>query len=78
MESTINTTIGIQMGAPGAPAEVSGHPGIYHGAFVYNRAIPYYIPPKTYNPHIIARNPAFLDARGFTRVSKYKKSFTLT
>lgn len=67
MISSLNATIGIQTRISGEPAQ---HPGIYHGAFVYNRQIPYYIPPKTYNPHIIARNKEFLDTRGFARVSK--------
>lgn len=67
MIGSINATIGLQTRISGEPAQ---HPGIYHGAFVYNRQIPYYIPPKPYNPHIIARNKEFLDTRGFARVSK--------
>ena len=63
----ISTKIGAQTRISGAPAR---HPGIYHGAFVYNREIPYYIPPKTYNAHLISRNKEFLDPRGFARVSK--------
>ena len=55
---------------PGGMGTTKGHPGIYHGSFVYNRAIPYYIPPLTYNPHIIARNKEFLNKQGFARVSK--------
>ena len=65
--SSINAKIGLLTRISGEPAQ---HPGIYHGAFVYNRQIPYYIPPKTYNPHIIARNKEFVDTRGFARVSK--------
>lgn len=70
-QASINATVtaGVQGGVPGAPAEAA-HPGIYHGAFVYNRAIPYFIPPAQYNSHIIARHKEFLDSRGLSRVRK--------
>lgn len=69
----VNTTITVQTSKLPSPPGMQGkgHPGIYHGAYVYNREIPYYIPPKTYNPHIIARHPMFLDPRGLARVSKW-------
>lgn len=68
-EASINITTQVQGGAPGAPNEAA-HPGIYHGAFVYNRAVPYYIPPAQYNSHIVARHKEFLDSRGLSRVRK--------
>ena len=74
VESTYNATIGVQVGIPGQPEGLHRHPGITHGAFVYNSTTPYYIPPKTYNPHIVARDPDFLDQRGLARVSKYHKT----
>lgn len=76
MQTTINASVGWQVRRPGAQAGAASHPGIFHGAFVYNRAIPYYIPPKAYNPHIAARHQEFLDPRGFARVSKYRETFT--
>lgn len=66
--STVNVSVTSQPGIPNPP--VSAHPGIYHGAFVYNREIPYYIPPLRYDPQVIARNSKFVDPRGFARVSK--------
>lgn len=69
LQSTYNATIGVQYGGtPGHP--LPGHPGIYHGAFVYNRAVPYYIPPKTDNPHEAATAKQFVDPRGLAKVSK--------
>lgn len=69
--SNVSVTTGVQVGVtvPGSPVGV-GHPGIYHGSFVYNRAVPYYVPPVNYNSHIIARHKEFLDARGLSRVRK--------
>lgn len=64
-----SVTTGGQVGVPGASIG-AGHPGIYHGAFVYNRAIPYYVPPANINSHIVARHKEFLDARGLARVRK--------
>lgn len=63
------TTTGGQVGVPGAPIG-AGHPGIYHGAFVYNREVPYFIPPASYNSHVISRHKEFLDPRGLSRVRK--------
>ena len=73
ISGAVNTTITVQTLKPPEPPGThgTGHPGIYHGAYVYNRQIPYYIPPNTYNPHIIARHPMFLDPRGLARVSKW-------
>ena len=68
-EASINITTQVQGGVHGAPGQAA-HPGIYHGAFVYNRAVPYYIPPAQYNGHIIARHREFLDPRGLSRVRK--------
>lgn len=69
VQSTYNATIGVQYGGtPGHP--LPGHPGIYHGAFVYNRAVPYYVPPKTDNPHEAATAKQFVDPRGLAKVSK--------
>lgn len=68
-QASINITTQVQGGVPGAPSEAA-HPGIYHGEFVYNRAVPYYIPPAQYNVHIVARHKAFLDSRGLSRVRK--------
>lgn len=68
-QSSINITTEVQGGVPGASSEAA-HPGIYHGAFVYNRAVPYYIPPAQYNSHIVARHKEFLDPRGLSRVRK--------
>ena len=67
--ASINITTQVQGGVPEAPSEAA-HPGIYHGAFVYNRAVPYYIPPAQYNSHIVARHKEFLDSRGLSRVRK--------
>ena len=68
-QASFNITTQVQGGVPGAPSEAA-HPGIYHGAFVYNREVPYYIPPAQYNAHIVARHKAFLDPRGLSRVRK--------
>ena len=68
-QASINITSKVQGGVQGAPSETA-HPGIYHGAFVYNRAVPYYIPPAQYNAHIVARHKEFLDSRGLSRVRK--------
>lgn len=68
-QSSINITTEVQGGVPGASSEAA-HPGIYHGAFVYNRAVPYYIPPAQYNSQIVARHKEFLDSRGLSRVRK--------
>lgn len=68
-QTVTGQTIGVQYGGtPGHP--LPGHPGIYHGAFVYNRAVPYYIPPKTDNPHEAATAKQFVDPRGLAKVSK--------
>ncbi|XP_068731030.1 uncharacterized protein [Montipora capricornis] len=64
--SSVDVSVTVQPGMPSPP--VSSQPGIYQGAYVYNRAIPYYIPPKSYDPQTIARNSKFLDSRGFARV----------
>ena len=71
-QASINATVtatGGQVGVPGAPIG-AGHPGIYHGAFVYNRDVPYFIPPASFNSHVIARHKEFLDPRGLSRVRK--------
>ena len=69
-QAAINiATTKVQGGVHGAPGEAA-HPGIYHGAFVYNREVPYYIPPAQYNAHIVARHKEFLDSRGLSRVRK--------
>ena len=64
----VNVSVTSRPGIPNPP--VAKHPGIYQGAFVYNREIPYYIPPLSYDPQVIARNSKFMDPRGFARVSK--------
>lgn len=67
--ASINITTQVQGGVQGAPNEAA-HPGIYHGAFVYNRKDPYYIPPAQYNSQIVSRHKEFLDSRGLSRVRK--------
>ena len=68
-EASLNITTQVQGGVQGAPSQAA-HPGIYHGAFVYNRAVHYYIPPAHYNAHIVARHKEFLESRGLSRVRK--------
>lgn len=68
-QASINISTQVQGGVFGAPGEAA-HPGIYNGAFVYNRAVPYYIPPTQYNAHIVARHREFLDSRGLSRIRK--------
>ncbi|KAL9988893.1 hypothetical protein ACROYT_G003385 [Oculina patagonica] len=63
----VSVTTGGNVGVPGAPVGAA-HPGIYHGAFVYNREVPYYVPPANINSHIVARHKEFLDTRGLARV----------
>lgn len=66
----VSYNLSVTAGSHGVPSGIAAHPGIYHGAFVYNRAIPYYVPPVNYNSHVISRHKEFLDARGLSRVRK--------
>ncbi|CAH3033992.1 unnamed protein product, partial [Pocillopora meandrina] len=59
----------ITAGTQGATnSAAAGHSGVFHGAYVYNREKPYYIPPPGDNSHIIARKMVYLDPRGLSRV----------
>ena len=65
----------ITAGTQGATnAAAAGHSGVFHGAYVYNREKPYYIPSPGENSHIIARKMVYLESRGLSRVRKYKNS----
>ncbi|XP_029196202.2 LOW QUALITY PROTEIN: uncharacterized protein LOC114961605 [Acropora millepora] len=71
----VNVSVTSRPGIPNPP--VAKHPGIYQGAFVYNREIPYYIPPLSYDPQVIARNSKFVDPRGFARVIVSRAMYAL-